>query len=221
MKSMFRENMTAAEVDSVMRSDAFLDTQKKLSKKLADYAEKERTEAEAELDRQIQEIAASFQTFRMGWTWDVSGGISTEFRQKKFNDSKVYNAGVWTTIGYTDSVYGAGLFLLRLLHNPDKVFAKDNAPNDIGDITTFDAGLRYIYARPQSKFSASVEAIYRSILSSHTVDPSWRLVFNADYALFQNKKITFSFGRNFDGVISKGGNLIAALTFLSGFGNNR
>ena len=221
MKSMFRENMTAAEVDSVMRSDAFLDTQKKLSKKLADYAEKERTEAEAELDRQIQEVAASFQTFRMGWTWDVSGGISTEFRQKKFNDSKVYNAGVWTTIGYTDSVYGAGLFLLRLLHNPDKVFAKDNAPNDIGDITTFDAGLRYIYARPQSKFSASVEAIYRSILSSHTVDPSWRLVFNADYALFQNKKITFSFGRNFDGVISKGGNLIAALTFLSGFGNNR
>ncbi len=47
------------------------------------------------------------------------------------------------------------------------------------------------------------------------------LVFNADYAIWKNQKLTFSFGKNFDGAISKGGNLIAALTFLAGFGNKR
>jgi hypothetical protein len=47
------------------------------------------------------------------------------------------------------------------------------------------------------------------------------MLFNADYALFKNQKLTFSFGRDFDGTISKDGNLIAALTLIAGFGNKR
>ena len=213
-------------LNEIITSDEFIKIRKRLEEKLkelseSDFSVADSIEAVNELDKEIQQIASSFQTFRMGWTWDLSGGISAEFRRKRFDDSKLYNAGVWTTIGYTDTVYGAGLLLLRLLHNPDKVFAKDNVINDIGNITTLDAGLRYIYSKPQSKFSASLEAIYRSVLTSGTIDPSWRLIFNADYALLQNKKLTFSFGRNFDGTVSKDGNLMAALTFLTGFGNNR
>lgn len=221
MKELFKGKATTDEINAVRASDEFKDVQEKLNAKLADYAAKERTEQIDELDKEIQAVASAFQTVRIGWTWDIAGGMSTEFRNRQFNNSKLYNAGVWTTIGYTDTTYGAGLFLLRLLHNPDQIFAKNNMLNDMSNITTFDAGLRYIYAQPQSKFSASVEAIYRSVLSSNTIDPSWRIVFNADYKILQNQKLTFSIGRNFDGTITKAGNLIAALTFLKGFGNKR
>ena len=112
------------------------------------------------------------------------------------------------------------MFLFRLLHNPDKIFAKNNAVRDTANITTCDFGGRYIFAAPQSKFSASVEYIYRGVLSSKIAN-SCRLVFNADYAIQANQKLTFSFGRNFDGIISRDNNLIAALSFLTGFGNKR
>jgi len=213
-------------LNEIISKDEFRQIDKALKEKLKEIAESDFSPADSilannELDKSIQQIAASFQTARIGWTWDIAGGASTEFRNKRFGNSKLYNAGLWTTIGYTDTVYGAGLLLLRVLHNPDRVFAKDNAANDIDDIMTFDAGVRYIYSKPQSKFGASLEAIYRSVLSSGTIDPSWRLVFNADYAIWPNQKLTFSFGRNFDGTTSKDGNLIAALTLLTGFGNKR
>ena len=188
-----------------------------LADKLLDLKNSASTEAK----QKIKEAAAAFQTARVGFTWDVSGGVSAEFRVRRFDDSKVYNAGIWTTLGYTGAKAGSALLLLRYLHNPDKIFAKDNAPNDIGDISTFDVGGRYIYSRPQAKFNASLEGVYRSVLTSNTIDPSWRIIFNADYAVSQNQKLTFSFGRNFDGSITKGGNLVAALSFLTGFGNKR
>lgn len=212
---------SADSIKIIKASEAYIALNKAINEKAAEVIKPASTEKLDDLEKRIQVIASEFQTFRTGFTWDVAGGVSTEFRNRTFNNSKIYNAGVWTTIGYTDTTYGAGLFILRLLHNPDQVFAKDNMINEMGNITTFDAGLRYIYAKPQSKFSASVEAIYRSILSSNTINPSWRLVFNADYKILANQKLTFSIGRNFDGVLTKNGNLIAALTFLKGFGNKR
>lgn len=221
LKAFFRPGMTAADIKAVRESDAFGEVQSALNEKLRSYAEGERTEAGADLDRQIQRLASSFQLTRTGFTWELAGGIGGEFRNKNFDNLRMYNAGVWTTVGYTDTTYGAGLAIVRLLNNPKRIFARGNAPNKVGDITTLDAGIRYLYAKPQSKFSASVEAIYRSVLSSETIEPSWRFVFNADYAIWANQKLTFSFGRNFDGTITKDGNLIAALSFLTGFGNNR
>lgn len=220
-KSLFVPGMTAEQIENVQTGKVYRDIDSILKQRLTDFREQETLDAQNELDEKIKKIASEFQTERIGWTWDIAGGISAEFRNRKLNNSKVYNAGVWTTFGYTDVTYGAGLFLLRLLHNPDIIFAKDNSPKETGDITTFDAGFRYIYAKPQSKFNASLEAIYRSVLSSNTIDPSWRLVFNAGYAIWQNQKLTFSFGRNFDGTTTKDGNLIAALSFLTGFGNKR
>jgi hypothetical protein len=175
----------------------------------------------AEANAKIKEIAASFQTARVGFTWDIAGGISGQFINKRLDSSKIYNAGLWTTLGYTSEKFGSALFLARLLHNPDKIFANDNAVNTIGNITTFDFGGRYVYSKPQSKFNASLEGVYRSVLSSNTIKPSWRIIFNADYSIWQNQKLTFSFGRDFDGTVTKDGTLIAALSFLTGFGNKR
>ncbi len=185
------------------------------------FTETDSADAIQNVDKQIQLVAAAFQTNRIGLTWDINAGISGEFVNKRFDNSKVHNAGIWINLGYTTNKGHSFLFLIRYLYNPDQIFAKENAINDIGNISTLDGGFKYAYSQSQSKFNCSIETIYRSVLSSDTIDPSWRLIVNADYAIWQNQKLTFSFGRNFDGTITKDGNLIAALTFLTGFGNKR
>lgn len=173
------------------------------------------------IDSRIKELAGKFQLARVNFTWDIAGGISAEFRNKNFNNSKVYNTGVWTTFGYTWEKSGSLLGLVRYLYNPDKVFALDNQVNEIDNISTLDAGIRYIFGKSQSKFNCSIEAIYRSALSQDSINSSWRFIANADYAILKNQKLTFSFGRNYDGTTTKDGNLIAALGLVVGFGNNR
>jgi hypothetical protein len=210
-----------AKVKAIFESAEFKKVLTSLSEKLKELRESREVAETETLDKEIKEIASTFKTNRVGFTWDVNAGISAEFRDKKFNNSKVHNAGIWTNLGYTAESGHSFLFLIRYLHNPDQIFAKDNLENNIGNISTLDGGGKYAFSKSQSRFNFSMEVIYRSILSSKTIDPSWRLIANADYALFKNQKLTFSFGRNFDGTISKDGNLVAALSFLTGFGNRR
>nr|WP_294922546.1 hypothetical protein [uncultured Flavobacterium sp.] len=173
------------------------------------------------IDSKIKQLASEFQLARVNFTWDIAGGISAEFRNKNFNNSKVYNSGIWTTFGYTWEKSGSLLGLIRYLYNPDKIFALDNQVNEIDNISTLDTGIRYIIGKSQSKFNCSIEAIYRSALSQDAINSSWRFIANADYAILKNQKLTFSFGRNYDGTTTKDGNLIAALGLVVGFGNNR
>ena len=174
------------------------------------------------IDSKIKKLASELHLARVGVSGEISGGIGNELRQKDFNNSKIYNAGLWTTIGYTWEKSGALLAFARYLYNPDKVFALDNTINVIENISTFDTGLRYIIGNSQSKFNGSLEAIYRSVPSnSDLIDSSWRLMLNLDYAILKNQKLTFSFGRNYDGTTNKNDNLIATIGTVFGFGNKR
>ncbi|SHN36720.1 hypothetical protein [Chitinophaga sp. CF418] len=198
--------------------------QKRREKDAADSAnnkETETAESKQAIADDLQRAAASFDGARSGLSWELAGGISGEFLNKQFNSSRMHNAGIWTTLGYTGKQGLAILGLVRFLHNPEKIFAKDNELNKMGSISTLDGGARGVYSPNGGRFNCSVEAVYRSVLSSNTIDPSWRLIFNADYSIFRNQKLTFSFGRNFDGVITKDGNLVAALTLIAGLGNKR
>lgn len=215
-----------AAIRTVQNSEEYKAIEKRLNEKLktlknAEFSQTDKMEALQLVNSQIQEIASTFQTNRVGFTWDINAGISSEFVNKRFDNSRVHNAGVWTNLGYTTKTGSSFLFLVRFLHNPNQIFAADNAANDMGDISTLDGGFKYAFSKSQSKFNCSVESIYRSVLTENTIDPSWRLLLNADYAIWQNQKLTFSFGRNFDGAVTKDGNLVAALTFLTGFGNKR
>ncbi|WP_412468370.1 hypothetical protein [Pedobacter sp. KLB.chiD] len=174
---------------------------------------------QSKLEADLQAEAKTFTGNREGLSVDIAGGVSTEFRKKRFNNSKIFNSGVWTTFGYNWANGSSVLGLARYLYNPDEVFALDNMKNSITNLSTFDTGLRFIFTK--GRFGGGAEALYRSILTSGTAKPSWRLVANADYALADNQKIIFSFGRNFDGTVTKNGNLVAALTLLFGFGTNR
>jgi hypothetical protein len=59
------------------------------------------------------------------------------------------------------------------------------------------------------------------VLTKNTIDPSWRWVLNAEYDIGNNQRLTFFFGRAFNGTTTKDGNVIAALNFLKGLGNRR
>jgi hypothetical protein len=131
-----------------------------------------------QLDR-LQKEAASFKVERFGFFIDVAGGLSLEFVNRTFNQSRLYNAGAWLTFGAN---YANGLSLMgiaRFLQNPKKVFADDFGVVKIEDVSTFDAGGRLVYGQPSSRFSISSEAIYRSVLTKNTIAPSWRWVLNA------------------------------------------
>jgi hypothetical protein len=212
------ENLQLIELLSIRAGKIDAEIEEKIEKLLE---QNKSTEEVSSLDEKVKVIASDFQLTRIGFTWDFAGGISGEFQNKSFNQGKIYNAGIWTTLGYTTEKAGAFLGLVRYLNNPEKNFALDNTINELNSVSTFDMGFRYILGGTQSKFNASIEAVYRSYLSDFEADNSWRLMLNLDYAIVKNQKITFSFGKNYDGTTTKDGNLVAALGTVFGFGNKR
>jgi hypothetical protein len=159
---------------------------------------------------------------RIGFFLDFATGIAFDFPDSKFNNSMVSKAGGWLTGGYESGNNGFSfLGIARYLFQPDKIYADDSGKINHKNISTFDAGGRVALNGAQGKSSLNAEAVYRSVLNDNVVKPSWRLTFNAEYSVGFNQKITFAFGRNFNGTITKSGNLIAALNFIKGFGSNK
>ncbi len=168
----------------------------------------------------IQKLASGFKINRVGFFCDVAGGIGLEYINKTINSS-VYNAGIWLNFG-NNYESGFGFYgLFRYLYQPKKSFTDDKLLLQTSDLQTFDAGGKAAFNQPGSDFCFSAEAIYRSALTSGTVKPTYKLLVNAEYDIGVNKKLSFTFGRDFDGTITRSSNLIAGLNFLTGFGNNR
>jgi hypothetical protein len=171
----------------------------------------------------LKELATSFEINRKeGFYLDLEAGMVMDFPDRRFNYSTVSKAGVWLTGGYDGheqllSVLG----IARYLYQPDKIFADESGQLETDDISTFDFGARLLLNTFKGKFNASSEFIYRSVVGNDIIDPNWRIVLNLEYSVGPNQKLTFGFGKNFDGTITKDGNLIAALNFIAGFGNKR
>lgn len=170
----------------------------------------------------IKEQASKLKISRSGCFLDFATGLALDFPDTRFNNSMVSKAGAWLTGGYESGASGLSILgIARYLFQPDKIFADATGKLGSKNISTFDAGARLAFTGLEGKFTAGAEALYRSVLNKNTIDPSWRLVFNAEYSVGKNQKITLALGRNFDGTITKSGNLIAALNFIRGFGNNK
>lgn len=180
------------------------------------YEDNEMLRANAE---EIKNI--NFKINRVGFLWDFAGGTSIQFKDKQINNSRVYNAGLWTVLGYATEKSGTPLFLLRYMYNPksDWMTVDDFKPD--GNFSTFDAGIKYEYSQKDSKFTGSLEGLYRSFISGSDLKPTWKCVLNLDYAIFANQHLTLSLGKDFDNNIIKKGNVIAGLSFLSGIGTKR
>lgn len=192
-----------------------------ISRETLDTAQNLKNEYKASL-ASLKQLAAEFKIERIGFFMDFAGGSSLEFRNKTFNNSKVYNAGAWLTFG-TNTKKGLSILgIMRYLYNPEQVFADPGNILKKDNYSTIDGGARLAFSGDKKRFLFSAEALYRSVLNKNTIDPSWRLALNAEYDIGKkNQKLTFVFGRNFDGTITKDGNLMAALNLIAGFGSNR
>jgi hypothetical protein len=178
----------------------------------------------------LNEYAAKFKEFtkerlkfdRQGGFLDFATGIALDFPDNRFNYSLVSKAGAWLTGGYDNSRKGiSALGIARVLFQPDKIFADDNGTLNSKDITTFDIGGKLAVTAMKGKFSFNTEYIRRAVLTKNSIPSSWRLVFNTEYDVGFNQKLTLSLGRNFDGTITKDGNIIAAINFIKGFGSSK
>ena len=186
---------------------------------------KELLQNQTDLDKvnstSLKELASELKIVRKGAFLDFATGMVFDFRNDRFDNSSIYKAGAWLTGGYEGGEQFSALAIARYLYQPDKIFADDSAKLKTDNISTFDAGARFIIGGGKKKFAASIEGLYRSVLKKQTIPSSWRLVFNASYDLGKNRMLTLGLGRNFDGAISKTGNLVAALNFIIGFGSSK
>lgn len=217
----FTNTLSTEELGSHYEFKNLLSERDSLQQALADLNDENKGELLAEKRAGIKTLASDFQLERIGWSLDLNGGLALEFRRQNFNNSRVHNVGAWLNGGYTTENGFLFLGLARFLHNPSTFLETDITPIELENYSSFDTGTRIIYAQPQSKFSIGAEAIYRSIMPNSQVDSSWKVVLNAEYALYKNQKLSLTIGKDFDGTLIKDGNLIAALTFIQGFGNKR
>jgi hypothetical protein len=173
--------------------------------------------------KRVKKIASEFKVERKkGGYLDFASGMVVDFPGDGFSNSTISKAGAWLTGGYeTDNSGFSIMGILRYLYQPDKIFADDNGRLQTKNISTFDMGERISLIAAQGRFNLSGEIIYRSVLQKNIIDPSWRMVLNVEYDVGLNQKLTFAFGKNFDGTITKSGNLLAALNFIKGFGSSK
>ncbi len=71
------------------------------------------------------------------------------------------------------------------------------------------------------KFSISGEIVNRIYLKGENKKSKLRYTINLSYEIFKNKLLTFNIGKDFDMKPVTGGNLIAALNLILGFGAER
>ncbi|WP_347218222.1 hypothetical protein [Chryseobacterium sp.] len=171
-------------------------------------------------EAKIQEatkIAKDIKLERFGFFLDMSAGTVLDFRQNKFNNSQISKVGTWLTGGYNwQKNPSSFIFMARYLYNPDSALANPSLKKE--NLHTLDMGSRLIFKLFDERFLLSGECMYRSILNKSDFDASWKYLLNFEYELTKNQKLTFLFGKDFEGNYEKKGNLIVALNLLVGLG---
>ena len=170
------------------------------------------------IKKKISEEVKKIKIERQGFNLDFAAGAVIDFIDNDFDNSRVFKVGSWLTGGWNKPEKNSStLFILRYLYNPKTSLADPNL--NLENLHTLDFGGRLIFTAMEKKLLFSGEAIYRSILNKASATSSWRLMVNAEYEIGINQKLTFSFGRNFDGTTYKSGNVLGAINLLLGFGN--
>lgn len=166
--------------------------------------------------QEITKMAQGIKLERYGYFLDMSMGTVVDFRNNKFNNTQITKVGAWLTGGYNSKKNSTLIFMARYLYNPETPLANPELKKE--NLHTLDMGSRLVFKLFEEKFLMSGECIYRSILNKSDFESSWKYVLNFEYEVAKNQRLTFSFGRNFEGDYEKKGNLIVALNLLVGLG---
>ncbi|MBK7938043.1 MAG: hypothetical protein IPJ82_13550 [Lewinellaceae bacterium] len=175
--------------------------------------------AEADM-AEIRDTIAQMVFRRYGFFCDIAGGAAWRFPGNTIGNAGIDRFGFWTTFGYLTKKDINIVATARLTNYQDQAFIdQETGILDEGNNLYFDAGARLIYRR--NRLGLSAEAVMRQPLNNSGVDGTSRAAFSLDYQLQENRVLNFTFGKNFDGTVEKGGNLIAVVNFLMGFGGKR
>ncbi|ASU32290.1 hypothetical protein [Mucilaginibacter xinganensis] len=167
---------------------------------------------------------------RYGFTMDWAAGTVIDFPDSSFNRSYLSKFATWLTFGYEWQNGNNAMFLVRYAANFNRFYRNDLnlvvKDIDIGDL---DLGLR-VYKDFTDKLTLSAEYITRlpfysdaTLKSNMIATPSRtdKYDFSLNYKLAKNQNISFTYGKNFDNVVTKSGNLIAAVNYMIGLGSAR
>ena len=92
---IIKNNQQYQELDEAINNRTFILANDKIGREnKQEFKNNLISETQEEINKEIKVLASEFQTARVGWTWDIAGGITSEIVDKKFNNTKLYNAGV-------------------------------------------------------------------------------------------------------------------------------
>ena len=195
----------------------YRDRQQARKAELSDLLDRD---AHEDRTKRLEELANDLTIERQGWFLDMSAGLAIEFVDRDFDNGQFRKGGLWFSGGYTCPGFTL-TGLTRTLWGAPVGVMRDDSSEVMEDPMDTDLGINLAYDKTGSKFTVSGEFLMRWNKLGATTNDTWRLVANAAYAFKENKALTFSFGRNFDGTTTEGGNLVAALNLMLGFGGGK
>jgi len=165
---------------------------------------------------EVKKEAEEVEFKRYGFKLDLASGFALEFPTNEIGYSRFHKLAGWITTGY-DWDNDLGLFVTGRL---SKGHTKDSLGANIYPLN-IDFGAKFVIDNLVKKFAVSGEVLGKKYLNKEDEDFKWRFSINMSYELFANKLLTFNIGKEFDKKVETGGNLIAALNLILGFGSNR
>jgi hypothetical protein len=167
--------------------------------------------------------AAGFRLNRRGFKLDLGGGMVTDFFNQEINDAQITRVGGWLTGSWVfapkrNNLNISILGIARVLGNPAQLYRPtDGLGLRTGDNLYFDYGARLVLHNGK-RFGLSSEVLGRQPINNAQLRPSTRYVINMDYQLNSTILLSFQFGKNFDGTVTRSGNLISALQLFTTLG---
>jgi hypothetical protein len=173
---------------------------------------------------QINRLRAQVQGMKLnrrGFKLDFAAGMASDFYDQSVTNSQVTRVGAWLTGGWVfnpnkSQLNTSLLGMLRILGNPRQLYRSDTLLLT-QDNLFLDYGGRLILHNGK-RFSLSTEVLGRVTINNDALKPTARYVVNMDYQLTSSIVLSFHLGKNFDGTVTKSGNLITALQLFSSFG---
>ncbi len=168
----------------------------------------------------MKKIVSELDFKRYGWKVDFAMALKLDFPSESFTYSLVPKWSWWLTSGYESKSGFSILTLVRYNEYPQKLMLDENDEITFKTVGDLDFGIRLLLEK-FNKLTLSTEAIKRLPIAQSDDQITQRYDINMTYELTENKLLTFTFGKDFEGVEYRDGNLLAILNLALGFGNKR
>ena len=149
---------------------------------------------------------------RGGTFMDAHLGLTVSATNNDYENTQFSTAGGWLNFGYENTRN------VTFIGSVKYIF--EDTPNELepmalaSSVHNFDLGGRVIILMMNEQLELGLEGIIRSRSELGT---DHKVGINGQVDVGTNKKLTFSIGRDFDGVVAREGNLFSLLNFISSF----